>query len=75
MMSRKFLLILGGILLTLFMGFVFWLLGFLISGNFFSDYEFLGLTGFSATVNLSLILGLLIGAIISIYLFMKYSTD
>jgi len=74
-MSRKILFILGGILLTLTMGFVFWLLGVLIGGNFFSGSEFFRLKVFSATVNLSLILGLLLGAILSVFTFMKYNTN
>ena len=71
-MSRKFLFLMGGILFTLVMGLVFCLIGIMIGGNFFTDFEHLGLRGFSAQVNLSLILGLLLGTIISVIVYLKY---
>lgn len=54
---------------------VMFLIGVFLGGNFFTDFEFLGTRGYEATGNLGILLGLVLGFILSLFYYQKVSTN
>ena len=56
---------------TFIVGLIFMLIGISIGGNFFTNFELFGARGYEATGNLGFYIGILIGLVLSYFIY-KY---